>query len=326
MLRHPIALIQRQRECSAVAILFHCPWENADDWFAALQAEMPGEDLRRWPDAGDVAEIDFAIVWQLPPGALRSFPNLKGISSMGAGVDGLVADTTLPDGVAVCRLVDPIMAARMAEYVAATVLYYHLRQHEYAAQQAATRWQRLPPRDAPARPVGLLGLGQMGLAAAGALASLGFQVGAWSRSGVNAAGIDSFSGVDGLAALLGRSEIVVALLPHTPETTGLLDAAAFAAMPAGACVINCARGELIVDDDLLAALDAGKLGGATLDVMREEPLPSAHPFWRHPKIRLTPHVSSLSEPTSGVRILAEQVRRARRNEPLQHQVDIARGY
>jgi len=309
-----------------VAILFHCPWENADDWFEALAAEMPGEDLRRWPDAGAPAEIDFAIVWQMPPGVLRSFPNLKGISSMGAGVDGLVTDTTLPPGVPVCRLVDPVMAARMAEYVAATVLYYHLRQHDYAAQQAATQWVRLAPADAPQRPVGLLGLGQLGLAAAQALNGLGFDVAAWTRSPRRLDGIAGFSGADGFAALLARSEILIALLPHTPETSGILNASAFAAMPRGSFVINCARGELIVDDDLLAALDAGQLAGATLDVMRTEPLPPEHPFWRHPKVRVTPHVSSLSEPTTGVRILAEQVRRARRGEPLEHRVDVGRGY
>jgi glyoxylate/hydroxypyruvate reductase A len=309
-----------------MAVLFHCPWENADDWFDALRAAMPGEDLRRWPDVGDPAEIDFAIVWQLPPGQLRAFPHLKGISSMGAGVDGLMADPTLPDGVPVARLVDPIMSARMAEYACATVLYYHLKHDVYAAQQRQAHWQRHAARDAPDRRVGVLGLGAMGLAAARALRGLGFDVAGWSRSPREVAGLTCLHGSNGFDAILGRSEILLALLPRTSQTIDLLDAQAFAAMPSGSYLINCARGDIVVDDDLLAALASGQLAGATLDVMREEPLPKDHTFWHHPEVRVTPHVSSLSEPVSGTRILAEQVQRARRGEPLQHLVDVAKGY
>jgi glyoxylate/hydroxypyruvate reductase A len=309
-----------------VAVLFHCPWENASDWFQALAAEMPDEDLRRWPDAGNPEDIDFAIVWQLPDNVLRSFPNLKGISSMGAGVDGLMADPTLPEGVPVARLVDPIMSARMAEYAASTALYYHLRQHEYAEQHSSRTWLRLPPVDAPDRPVGVLGLGAMGLAAARMLKAVGFDVMGWSRSPRQEDGIRCFSGPDGLDEILSRSQIVVLLLPHTPETGNLMNADRLGRMPRGAFLINCARGDLIVDGDLLAALDSGQLAHATLDVFRTEPLPDDHPFWRHPKIRITPHVSSLSEPTSGVKILAEQVRRARRGEPLLHRAEPSRGY
>lgn len=309
-----------------MAILFHCPWENADDWFEALAAEMPGEDLRRWPDSGDPAEIDFAIVWQLPDNVLRSFPNLKGISSMGAGVDGLMADPTLPEGIPVARLVDPIMASRMAEYVASTVLYYHLRQHEYAAQQQAREWRRLKPTDAADRRVGVLGLGEMGLAAARTLRAIGFDVGGWSRSPRDEPGIRCFAGAAGLERLLGESDIVVLLLPRTPETVDLMDADRLASMPEGSFLVNCARGDLIVEADLLAALDTGQLAHATLDVFRNEPLPPESPLWDHPKVRVTPHVSSLSEPASGVKILAEQIRRTRRGEELLYRVDPARGY
>jgi len=309
-----------------VAVLFHCPWENADEWFDALGAAMPGEDIRRWPDVGDPADIDFAIVWQMPDGVLRGFANLKAISSMGAGVDGLMADPTLPEGIPVGRLVDPLMAARMAEYVCATVLYYHLQHDTYAVQAAEQVWYRHAARDAPDRRVGILGLGSLGLTAAKALAGLGFSVAGWSRTPRDEPGIDTFAGLKGLEAVLRQSEILVVLLPRTPDTVDLLDAAAFAAMPQGGYLINCARGEIVVDEALLTALDAGQLAGATLDVMRQEPLPKGHPFWRHPNVRVTPHVSSLSDPTSGTRILAEQVRRVRRGEPMEHTVDTGRGY
>lgn len=309
-----------------MAVLFHCPWDNADDWYDALCAAMPGEDLRRWPDTGDPVEIDFAIVWELPPGALRAFPNLKGISSMGAGVEGLMADPTLPAGVPVARLVDPVIAARMAEYVAATVLYYHLGHDTYAAQQARAHWQRHPARDAGDRRVGVLGLGAMGLAAARTLTAIGFDVAGWSRAPRDENGIRCFDGPSGFDAVLRQSEILVVLLPRTKETVDLLDADAFAAMPTGSCLINCARGDLVVEDDLLRAIDAGHLAGATLDVVREEPLAPDHPYWRHPKIRITPHVSSLSDPASGSRILAEQVARARRGGPLMNPADPRRGY
>lgn len=309
-----------------MAVIFHSPWDNADEWLAALKAELPGEDIRRWPDTGNADEIDFALVWQLPEGALRSFPNLKGISSLGAGVDGLMADPTLPEGVPVARLVDPVMTGRMAEYVAGSVLHYHLKFDLYAEQQRQTLWQREMPVDAPERRVGILGLGELGQAAAKMLHGIGFAVSGWSRSPREIPGIDCRHGPDGLDAVLSECEIIVLLIPRTPETAGLIDAQRIAAMRDGAYLINCARGELIVDDDLLAALSSGKLAGFTLDVARSEPLPAEHLFWTHPKVRITPHSSAISEMSTSVRILAAQVRRIRAGEPLQHLVDTTAGY
>lgn len=309
-----------------MAVIFHSPWDNADEWLDALRAEMPGEDIRRWPDAGNPDEIDFALVWQLPDGVLRSFPNLVGISSLGAGVDGLMADPTLPEGVPVARLVDPVMTGRMAEYVTGSVLHYHLKFDLYAEQQRQTVWRREMPLDAPDRRVAILGLGELGQAAAKMLHSIGFAVSGWSRSPRNIPGVDCHHGSEGLDTVLADNDIIVLLIPRTPETTGLIDAKRIAGMRDGAYLINCARGELIVDDDLLAALSGGKLAGFTLDVARTEPLPAKHPFWRHPKVRVTPHSSAISEISSGARILADQVRRAQRGEPLLHTVDVRAGY
>jgi glyoxylate/hydroxypyruvate reductase A len=309
-----------------MAVIFHCPWENADVWQDALAAEMPDEDIRRWPDAGDPADIDFAVVWQLPDGVLQSFPNLLGISSMGAGVDGLMADPTLPEGVPVARLVDPVMSSRMAEYVAASVLHYHLQFDAYFEQQRQEIWHRRLPHDAASRPIGMLGLGELGQAAAAMLQRIGFTVSGWSRSPKDLPGITCHHGADGLTAVLGGSDIVVLLLPHTSATVDLINAGRIAQMRLGSYLINCARGELIVETDVLDGLGDGNLAGYTLDVARTEPLPEGHPFWRHPKVRITPHVSSISETSSGVRILAEQIRRVRRGEPLLHTVELSSGY
>jgi glyoxylate/hydroxypyruvate reductase A len=309
-----------------MAIIFHCPWENADDWYQALQAEMPGEDIRRFPDVGNPDDIEFAIVWQLPDGILQSFPNLLGISSMGAGVDGLMADPTLPEGVPVARLVDPIMASRMAEYVTASVLHYHLQFDTYQDQQRQGIWHRRLPRDAVARPVGILGLGELGRAAAAMLHGIGFEVFGWSRTAKDLPGIDCRHGDRGLRETLADCDIIVLLLPRTAETIDLIDSERLKQMRRGTYLINCARGELIVEDDVLAAVNEGRLAGYTLDVARSEPLPADHPFWNHPKVRITPHISSISETTSGVRILAEQVRRVRRGQALLHTVDVAAGY
>lgn len=309
-----------------MAVLFHCPWANAEAWIEALRAALPEGELRVWPGVGDPAEIDFAMVWQLPHGVLAGLPNLKGVSSLGAGVDGVLDDPSLPPGLPVARLVDPIMADRMAEYVAGHVLRHHLRLDDYRAQAAERRWQRHPARDARDVTVGLLGLGALGRRCAERLAGLGFRVAGWTRTAREVAGIAVFSGADGLAAMLPDCQQLVCLLPLTAKTRRILDARLFAQLPAGAALINCARGQHLDEAALLAALDDRRLAAATLDVFETEPLPLEHPFWRHPRITVTPHVSSLSEPASGARILAEQAARIRRGEPLRDLADRAAGY
>lgn len=308
-----------------MAILFHCPWANADEWRRRIAEALPEAEIRVWPEIGDPHDIEFAILWKAPPGALKGMPRLKGVCSLGAGVDHLLADPELPDA-PVARLVDPLMADRMAEYVVGHALRHHLRTDEYAAQQRAGVWARLPYKDAAARTVGVLGLGALGRRSAERLAAQGFRVAGWSRKAKEVEGADCFHGPDGLAAMLRRTEILVCLLPLTPQTRGLLDARLFAQMPEGAALINVARGDHLVEADLLAALDSGRLSGATLDVFSEEPSPPAHPFWRHPKILMTPHVSSLSEPRTGAAILAAQYRRAMRGEAMRDLVDRDAGY
>lgn len=309
-----------------MAILFHCPWDNADQWLAALRAALPKDEFRIWPDVGEPKEIDFAMVWEIPHGVLAEFPNLLAISSLGAGADALLADPDLPRNIPIARLVDPRMADRMAEYVCATVLYHHLGLDVYAEQQSREFWQRHQAMDARDRTVALLGLGQMGQRCALRLGALGFNLLGWSRTAKEINGMRCTHGRERLDEVLQSADITVVLLPLTEQTEDLLDRVAFNTMPRGACLINCSRGEIVVEDHLISALNNGRLRGATLDAFRTEPLPRGHPLWQHAKIRATPHIASLSAPGTAALILADQVRRARNRQRLLDLVDIKHGY
>ena len=309
-----------------MAILFHCPWDNADEWLAALQGALPNDEFRTWPEMGEPEEIDFAIVWKLPHGVLATLPNLLAISSLGAGVDDLVADPDLPRRIPIARLVDPLMADRMAEYVCANVLHHHLGLDTYAEQQSRQYWRRNAAADARHRTVALLGLGQMGRRCAQRLGALGFNLVGWSRSPKEINGVQCTHGIDRLDTVLQEADIAVVLLPLTEQTIDVMDKVAFNAMPRGSFLINCSRGEVIVEEHLIAALDSGRLAGATLDAFREEPLPAGHPLWSHPKIRVTPHIASLSAADTGALILADQVRKARNRQRMSDLIDVEHGY
>lgn len=309
-----------------MALIFRSDVDRADLWCDALRRHMPELDVRKWDDPGDPGDIEFALVWKPPPGGLRRFPNLKVIFSLGAGVDHLFTDPELPAGVPVVRMIEPELTRGMTEYVALHVLRHHRRQRELAAQQRAGRWKVLVTPTAPRRRVGVMGLGVLGRAALEPLSALGFDLAGWSRTPKDIAGVVCFHGRDGFKDFLGRTEILVCLLPLTPETEGILNAELFAMLPRGASIINAGRGRHQVEDDILAALDSGQLSEATLDVFREEPLPPDHPFWTHPGVTVTPHNASLTDPDSGAREVVENIRRFRRGEVLPNTVDPGAGY
>jgi glyoxylate/hydroxypyruvate reductase A len=309
-----------------MALIFYSESDRYDAWRDALHAAVPDLEFRPWEEPGDPADIEFALVWLPPQGALRQFPNLKAILNLGAGVDALLKDPTLPEGVPVVRMVDDDLATCMAEYVLLHVLRYHREQPALDAQQRAHDWRMIASPAAMHRRVGILGLGAMGGEAARLLVGAGFDVAGWSRRPKDLPGVQSFHGEDGRAAFLARSEILVCLLPLTPETEGILDRDLFQALPAGAYLINAGRGGHQVESDILAALDSGQLAGATLDVFREEPLPAASPFWDHPKVTVTPHNASITNPQSAVRHVCESIRRVRAGEPLRNVVDPDLGY
>lgn len=291
----------------AAALIIHVTGARANWWRQQLQQLLPELDCRLWQDGGDPADVEYAAVWRPPPGGLKRFPNLRAIFSIGAGVDHVFADPELPP-VPVIRLTGSALSQRMREYVALQVLRCHRRQAELDASQRECRWQPLISPLAGECSVGIMGLGQLGSAAAGTLVGLGFRVLGWARTAHAAAGVTCFHGAAELEAFLQRSRILVCLLPLTPATDGILNRALFERLPRGAWVINAGRGEHLVEADLLAAIDSGRLAGAVLDVFRTEPLPPEHPFWRHPRITVTPHVGSLIDPQTGGRLLAQRIR------------------
>jgi glyoxylate/hydroxypyruvate reductase A len=308
-----------------MALMFLSADDPAEAWREALLAEIPELDFRIWPEVGDPAAIDLALVWQPPPGELARYPNLRAILSLGAGIDGLLAQQGLPD-VPIARMVDPSFTRTMTEYVVLATLRHHRQFDHFERKQRVARWSYAFPPQAADRRVGVMGLGVLGSAAAASLAAHGFPVAGWSREAKELSDIESFAGRAGLRAFLARTDILVCLLPLTRDTGGILNAATFAEMPRGAYLINVARGAHLVEADLIAALDSGQLAGATLDVFREEPLPADHPLWRHPKILITPHVASYASPLTAAEGVAANIRRARAGQPLLHQVDRARGY
>jgi len=294
-------------------------------WIEPLRNAAPELEFRIWPDFGDPDDIDFAIVWHHEPGTLRQFKNLKAILSLGAGVDHVVRDADLPE-VSVGRIVDDRLTAGMSEYAVMNVLWQFREMPLLAAQQSARRWQYREPPDAQSTTVGILGLGTIGRDIARKLAVFDFRIAGWSRTAKDLDGIAGYHGVDGLHPFLNVSNFLVCVLPLTPETRGIVNRDTLAALPQGAHVINIGRGPLVVDDDLLAALDSGHIASATLDVFNREPLPADHPYWSHPRVVVTPHNAGDSLPEFVVPQILANVRAALAGRPLLNPVDRNRGY
>ena len=309
-----------------MAILFRSTPTATERWRPLLGNLMPNRDIRFWPEIGDPAAIDYALVWQPEPGLLASLPNLKLIFGLGAGIDHLVRDPALPRQIPIVRLVDPYMTDAMSEFVTLSVLRLHRQDLDYLAQQRAAQWLERDQKNAAERPVGILGFGTLGQAAGRKLQALGFPVAGWSRSAKKIAGFSAFSGGDGLDELLSRSEILVCLLPLTPATAGIINAATLARLPRGAGVVNAGRGDHVVEDDLIAALENGQLSGAVLDVFNDEPLPPDHPFWRHPRIIVTPHVAAETHPPTATAIILKGITQFEAGLPVANIVDLNRGY
>ncbi len=301
---------------------------RAEPWLDELKKRLPDLEVRIWPEIGDPKDIEFAAIGFTSRGkALAGLPNLRFVASIMAGVDHIVNDPDMPKDVPLVRSSDPKGDRLMNETALLHTLRHHRHMHEYAIDQRNHEWKpRRPVQHCATRKVGVMGLGQIGLPLARFLAEFGFDVAGWSRRAREAEGLTLFHGAEGLIPFLARSEILVNLLAVTPETTDILDARAFARMPKGACIVNLARGQHIVDADLIAALDSGQLAAATLDVFRTEPLPPDHPFWDHPRITIQPHVARAPHPRDLAPQLVENIRRARAREALAWTIDRARGY
>jgi glyoxylate/hydroxypyruvate reductase A len=305
------------------------PW-SPESWLERFTRLGNGRKVIDARQPYDPAEVEFAAVWKPEPGLLAGLPNLRAIFNLGAGVDALMADKTLPD-VPLHRIINPDMTARMTEWVTLQVLF-HLRQMPaYLAQQRESRWQHLDQPGAKDLRVGMLGMGVLGRDAAEVLLRLGFQVAGWSRSGHDMPGVERFAGEAEFAPFLARTDILVALLPLTPDTRGILGAKLFAGLArdgalGGPVVINAGRGGLQVEADLIAALSDGTLKGATIDVFEPEPLPPDNPLWKTPNLVITPHVAADSTPDGLVSGVIADIQAFERGEKLASLVDKGSGY
>jgi glyoxylate/hydroxypyruvate reductase len=294
-------------------------------WAEQFARNLPQVPFRIWPDAGDAAQVRFLAAWEPPPDIDKVFPNLEVLFSVGAGVDQFDL-SALPPQLPVVRMVEPGLTTCMGEYVSWAVLSLHREMPLYLDQQRQRVWKEHAVRPASTRRVGVMGMGTLGRAALAQLRQLGFDCAGWSRSRRSDPGVRCYAGEAELGDFLAATDILVCLLPLTPETRGILGRRVFGALPHGAALVNAGRGGHLVEADLLAALESGQLSAAVLDVCEPEPPPQVHPFWEHPRIWLTPHVASATQAETAAQSLIDNLRRHSAGLPLEGLVDRLRGY
>lgn len=312
-----------------IIVAHHNP-ASCQRWRDALARELPEAEVDIWGQ-GRAGSADYAIAWAAPGKEFfAQHDRLKAFFCTGAGVEKLLTSTDMPRSIPVVRLEDAGMGAQMADYCVYSVLHWLRRRSEYDEQQRARVWKQLLPANDPADwPIGLFGLGVLGLQVATAFRALGFTVNGFARSAHEHPGVRSFAeqgGAGDFAAFMRASRVLIIIAPLTPATQDRFNRETLALLPASSYVINVARGGLLVEEDLLELLDGGHLAGAALDVFRKEPLPQDHPLWSHPKVRVTPHVSAITVIGPSAKQVAEKVRRLERGEPVSGIVDRRRGY
>lgn len=308
-----------------MALLYKSDPARGAEWKKILAEKAPDLSFRIWPEIGDPSEIRYFVAWMPPDDLMEQFPNLELLISSGAGVDHLDL-SKLPPGLPVARMIETGIVDGMVEYVSMAVLGLHRDLIDYAAQQRDEVWKQIRVRPAATRRVGVLGLGMLGEASCRMLTNFGFQVAGWSRSRREIEGVTCFAGSEELPEFLARTDILVCLLPLTDETRGMLNAELFAQLPKGARLVNTGRGGHLDQDALLAALDSGQISAAWLDVTTPEPLTKGHPLWSHPRVLVTPHIASMTQPETAVEVVLENLRRHHAGEPLIGLVDRKRGY
>ncbi len=310
-----------------MSIAVSLPANDKTEWWCQMLRDlMPDWDIYPINQVPDPDAITYSVVWRPATGAMTPFRNLKAIVSLGAGIDHVLADEKLPQDVPIIRTVGTDLTQRMKEYIALHVLRHHRELPQIQANQAAHVWDQIIVPPAPERRVGIMGLGNLGAAAAQMLAQIGFDVVGWSRSPKTIEGVTTYSGDESFGAFLDGTEILVCLLPLTDSTLGILNADTFNRLKRGASVINAARGPHLVDSDLIDALGSGQISGATLDVFHVEPLPKEHPFWDHPRITVTPHVASMIDAPTGSKIVAKNIRAFEEAGTVADLADAKRGY
>ncbi len=309
-----------------MALLFYSQFDDPAEWSGHLRRLMPDLEVRVWPDVGDPAKIEAALVWKAPPGELAKYPNLKLIVNLGAGVDAIVADRTIPAHIPITRIADPEMSRMMAQFVLLAVLRHHRNLVAFERAQRERRWHYVHPKETRETTVGIMGLGHLGAVAAAELVRQGFTVRGWSRTPKSVEGVATFHGPDQLADFLDGVGVLVVMLPYTKETDGLVGKAVFDRLPQGACFVSVGRGRTVDEDALVAALRSGRIAEATLDVFREEPLRPDHALYGFEQVLVTPHLASVAIPRSAAEQVVDNIRRAREGRPLQNRIEPSRGY
>lgn len=309
-----------------INVLFAAGGDLWQEYETPLRTAFAAADLAAINLSKDIPPEDVDYIVYAPNSDVQDFTpftRCKAVLNLWAGVENIVGNETLTQPLA--RMVDPGLTNGMVEWVTGHVLRHHL-DIDFFLQRQNGKWERYVPPLASERPVTVLGMGELGGACAQALTTLGFPVTGWSRRPKTVDGVTCLNGDDGLTQALSTAEILVLLLPRTPETENIIDAEALARLPEGAVIVNPGRGPLIDDDALLSALDSGQVRHATLDVFRVEPLPRDHPYWAHPGVTVTPHIASETRASSASEVIAENIRRGEAGEPFLHLVDRAQGY
>ena len=314
-----------------MSIVFAAPGLDAETWIEELRTRLPGRDVVLPGGAGDPAQVLYAVQWKHAPGALARYPNLRVVFSIGAGVDSAFADPALP-AVPVVRVVDADLTSRMSEWVVLHVLLHHRQQRMYDWQQSEKLWSddAMQPAARDVR-IGIMGMGVLGQDAARKLKMIGFDVAGWARTAKALPGIETFAGNGELGPFLARTDILVALLPLTPDTRGMINAGLIRKLArdsrlGGPMLLNAGRGGLQVERDILACLEDGSLRAATLDVFEREPLPQDSPLWHHPAVTISPHNAAISDPGAIAAGIAAQIEAFERGAPLANVVDRKSGY
>ncbi|CAM3513978.1 Glyoxylate/hydroxypyruvate reductase A [Klebsiella variicola subsp. tropica] len=310
-------------------IIFYHQTFDTPFWIRELEKQLPGARVREWK-AGDNQPADYALVWH-PPVEMLQDRALKAVFALGAGVDSILSKlrdhpAMLPLSIPLFRLEDTGMGRQMQEYAVSQVLHWFRRFDDYQALKLASRWQPLPEYRADEFTVGIMGAGVLGAKVAESLQPWGFPLRVWSRSRKSWPQVQSFAGQAELGEFLQGTRVLINLLPNTAETAGIINQTLLAQLPDESYVLNLARGVHVVEEDLLAALNSGKLKGAMLDVFSREPLPQESPLWAHPRVAMTPHVAAVTRPMEAITYIAGTINRLERGEPVSGQVDRQRGY
>ena len=290
-------------------------WEDMEVWSNGLQKAMPEMDIKVYPDDGDVNEVEFAVVWKHPRGILKKYPNLKAILSLGAGVDHIISDPDLPEGLPIIRLVDKKLTHEMCLHALHWVLHFHSDQYLYRSQQLKRQWIQQSSIQTEDRTIGIMGLGNIGRSIGELLVTQSFNVIGWGANQKSSlTDIKYYYGQDQLSDFLGRTNILINVLPLTSDTTNIITKKELRLLPKNSFIINIGRGGIINEDDLLTLLSDGHIKAAALDVFAQEPLPENNSLWDHPSVYITPHIAGQSNPNSAGQTISENIYRIQKGE------------